>query len=134
MIGREKIKNAYALLIFIILLAFNLEAAAQVSDFASRLKIHVNASEVYGDSDLTNFPVLVQFTHPDLRTTSDGGFVTNTNGYDIVLTASDGVTILNHQIENYSSNTSEGILTFWVRFPVLQPLPILNFIYILEIA
>ena len=120
MIGREKIKNAYALLIFIILLAFNLEAAAQVSDFASRLKIHVNASEVYGDSDLTNFPVLVQFTHPDLRTTSDGGFVTNTNGYDIVLTASDGVTILNHQIENYSSNTSEGILTFWVRFPVLS--------------
>ena len=102
------------------MLAFNLEAAAQVSDFASRLKIHVNASEVYGDSDLTNFPVLVQFTHPDLRTTSDGGFVTNTNGYDIVLTASDGVTILNHQIENYSSNTSEGILTFWVRFPVLS--------------
>jgi hypothetical protein len=96
------------------------ELSAQLQNYSTRLKAHVNASEVYGASDLTNFPVLVELSHPNLRLLSDGGFVTNSNGYDILLTESDGITTLSHQIENYSSNTTLGTITFWVRFPTLS--------------
>lgn len=70
MINREKFKNAYAFITCISMLAFNLDATAQISDFASRFKIHINTSEVYGNADLTNLPFLVHFKHPDLRNAS----------------------------------------------------------------
>ena len=38
----------------------------------------------------------------------------------ILLTESDGITTLSHQIENYSSNETLGTITFWVRFPTLS--------------
>jgi hypothetical protein len=93
-------------------------AVAQVPGYSQRLKHHVNATEVFGTSDLTNFPVLISLTSKRLRHTSSGGEVENINGYDIIFTSDDGSTILSHQIEDYDDTT--GKIVFWVRFPTLS--------------
>ncbi len=110
------------LLIYSFLTAFVLFAAqdvtAQLSGFSYRLKFQVNASQVEGTSDLTNFPVLVSLTDNDLRSVGNGGRVESANGYDIAFTAANGSTILSHQLESY--NAATGAIEFWVRFPTLS--------------
>lgn len=96
------------------------QSFAQLSGYNQRLKGHVNASEVFGASNLTNFPVLINIpANVRTRHTSSGGEVENINGYDIRFTSADGSTILSHQIESYSPTTGE--FEFWVRFPSLSP-------------
>jgi hypothetical protein len=76
-------------------------------------------AKVSGASDLANFPMLVNITSDnDLRTVANSGHVENTNGYDIIFTAADGVTKLDHQLEKYTNNTGE--LVAWVRVPNLS--------------
>ena len=60
---------------------------------------------------LTNFPVLVSITDTDLKNYA------STTGADILFTASDGKTKLNHEIESYNSTT--GVLLAWVQIPSL---------------
>jgi PKD repeat protein len=62
---------------------------------------------------LTDFPILINFT-------SDADLAARamSNGYDILFTASDGVTKLPHQIEQYTS--SSGALHAWVKVPYLN--------------
>ena len=79
-----------------------------------RQAITINASEV-GSTTLSNFPVLINMTSTNLKFSGSGGDVQNANGSDILFTASDGTTKLNHQIENYSSST--GNLVAWVNVP-----------------
>ena len=109
------IKSGILLIIFWMSLDI---AVAQLPGYTQRIKGHVNATEVYGTSDLTNFPVLISFTSTRLRHTSSGGEVENINGYDIIFTSADGSTILSHQIEDYDDTTGE--IVFWVRFPTLS--------------
>ena len=75
----------------------------------NRKTITVNAGQVSGT--LTNFPMLYSVT--------DGNLVGNTqaSGNDILFTASDGVTKLNHEIESY--NAATGQLVAWVNVPSL---------------
>mgnify|MGYP001627774361 CR=1 FL=1 len=91
---------------------------SQVTGYTNRLKGQVNSSQVSGSSDLNNFPVLMSFTLPILRSTGNGGNVQNVNGYDIIFTAANGSTILSHQLESYNSAT--GAIEIWVRFPTLS--------------
>ncbi|HPJ60174.1 MAG TPA: DUF2341 domain-containing protein, partial [Bacteroidales bacterium] len=70
-----------------------------------------------GSQDLSDFPVLVSLTDPDLRVVSSDGHVENINGYDIIFTDADN-NKLDHQIERYVSSTGE--LVAWVRLPVLS--------------
>lgn len=105
----------------ILLLLFwmpNSTAIAQLPGYNNRLKGQVNATQVSGTSNLSNFPVLISFTNNAFRHTSSGGFVENINGYDIVFTTANGSTIMSHQIEEYNPTTGE--LVFWVRFPTLS--------------
>lgn len=68
---------------------------------------------------LTNFPVLVSETSDvDLKTTANGGKVTNSSGYDIIFTDSSEVTKLNHEIERYIATTGE--IAMWVKVPTLS--------------
>lgn len=110
------IKSGILLIVFWI---SSVAVHAQLSGYTQRLKGHINASEVYGTSDLSNYPALLSFTATQLRHTSSAGFVENLNGYDIVFTAADGSTLLSHQIEEYDPTTGE--ITFWVRFPTVSP-------------
>lgn len=89
---------------------------AQLPGYSNRLKLQVNASQVIGDTDLTNFPVLISVTLSDLA--SGAGIVQDAQGDDIVFTAANGSTILSHQRESYNSGT--GAIEYWVRFPSLS--------------
>ena len=64
---------------------------------------------------LTDFPVLISLT-------SDAGLAAyaQDNGNDIVFTASNGVTKLDHEIEQFDGNT--GKLVAWVRVPSVSSL------------
>tara|TARA_R110002124_G_scaffold286310_1_gene466825 strand:- start:200 stop:8185 length:7986 start_codon:yes stop_codon:yes gene_type:complete len=95
-----------------------IDSYAQLSGYTNRFKGQVNASQVPGTSNLTNFPVLLSFPLNDLRTTGNGGFVQDAQGDDITFTAANGTTILSHQRESY--NPATGAIEFWVRFPTLS--------------
>ena len=68
---------------------------------------------------LTNFPMLFSVTDSDLRFTGSGGKVASSTGADIIFTKSDGTTLLNYEIESYSSTTGNTIA--WVNIPSLSP-------------
>ncbi len=60
----------------------------------------------------TNFPVLLNTTDTGLKTNALA------NGNDIMFTAADGVTKLDHELGSYTSST--GALIAWVRMPTLS--------------
>jgi hypothetical protein len=68
---------------------------------------------VSGSAALTNFPVLVSVTDSNLQASAQS------NGNDILFTASDGVSKLPHEIEKYTS--SNGNLIAWVKVPSVSP-------------
>lgn len=77
--------------------------------------ITINSAQV-GGSTLTNFTVLVSGTYNYLAGTSNGGKVTNANGYDIIFTSdAAGQNLLSWEIETY--NTTTGAINFWVLIP-----------------
>jgi biopolymer transport protein ExbB len=93
----------------------------EVDSFAYYRYITIQSSEVA--ADLTNFPVLISITSPDIRTVSDGGHVESANGYDIVFSTSNNcgdLSRLKHQIESYSSNVTTGTLVAWVNVPFVS--------------
>ena len=92
---------------------------------AFRKTLTVNGGQVSG-GPLADFPFLFSTTDPDLRTTANGGRVTNANGWDIIfatsLTCADSTSCggnkLDHEIETY--NPAIGQLIAWVRVPSLD--------------
>ncbi len=75
------------------------------SDWILRKQITINGSEIL--ENLTNFPILLNFTDTDLRDDAQA------DGDDIVFTDTDETTQLSHEIEQYDA--SDGWLTAWVR-------------------
>lgn len=106
---------------FILLIFFVLSFAdivAQPFGYSYAKQITIQSSQVSGTANHSNFPVLISVTDANLRTTANGGHVTNSNGYDIIFTSSDCMTQLNHQVESY--NPATGLYIAWVRVPVLS--------------
>jgi RHS repeat-associated protein len=95
-----------------------LDAQSWSSGYAFRRAITIDHTKV-PNTDQANFPVLVSGTFPFLATISNGGNVTNPNGYDIVF-ASDaaGTTILPFEQESYSAST--GTINYWVQVSSLS--------------
>jgi hypothetical protein len=62
---------------------------------------------------------LFSVTDVDLKSASNGGQVAQANGNDILFTALDGVTKLNHELNSYQA--SSGTVTAWVQVPALSP-------------
>ena len=62
--------------------------------------------------------MLVSVTDANLATVANGGSVGKSNGNDILFTASDGASKLNHEIESY--NAATGQLIAWVNVPTLS--------------
>lgn len=85
--------------------------------YSFKKSVTINSSMVSGSSDLTDFPVLIRITDPQLRSVPEGG-VQNSNGYDIRFTYQDDVSFLDHEIEYYDETTGEYV--GWVRLPVLS--------------
>jgi hypothetical protein len=74
--------------------------------------ITVNNGQVSGTQ--SGFPMLVSFTDTDLKTVGNGGFVQNSNGYDIGFYSDIGLTTkLNWETELYTATT--GVVVYWVN-------------------
>lgn len=107
------------ILLSVLIFGSALFSQSAVCSYKYRKRITFDPVKVSGPSDLTNFPALISITTDnDLRTVANSGHVENSNGYDIVFTAADGITLLNFQMENYTSTT--GLYTAWVKIPVLS--------------
>jgi hypothetical protein len=99
--------------------------------FAYHKSITVQAGQV-SNGPLTNFPMLVSVTNPNLATVVNGGHVASYNAgtndpWDIIFEAQDDTTCggsgtspckLNHEIEAYNPMT--GQLVAWVRVPSIN--------------
>jgi hypothetical protein len=90
-----------------------------VCSYKYRKRITFDATKVGGSVDLIDFPALIDIgSDNDLRTVANSGHVENNNGFDIVFTAADGVTLLEFEMETYTANT--GKYTAWVKVPRLS--------------
>ncbi len=88
------------------------------SGYANRRSITIDHTKV-PNTDQTNFPVLISGTYSYLATTSNGGNVTNSNGYDIIFTSdAAGLNVLPFEQESY--NASTGAVNYWVQVPTLS--------------
>jgi hypothetical protein len=85
--------------------------------WAYRKSITVDHTKV-SNTDQAYFPMLVSLTDPSLKDTTNGGKVTNSNGYDIIFTSNNGSTKLDHEVEKYIPSTGE--LKAWVKIPILS--------------
>jgi len=71
------------------------------------------------NTDQTNFPLLFSGTYSDLATTTNGGAVTNSNGYDIIFTSDPyGTNILPFEQESYNPTT--GAVIYWIQVPTVS--------------
>jgi len=84
-----------------------------------RKLITIDKTKVSGSGTLPNFPLLISSTDTDLKTTGNGGKVTDADGDDIIFTSSDGTTKLDHEKEKYTASTGEYI--GWVKLPSISP-------------
>ncbi len=80
--------------------------------------ITINPSVVTGTNSLSNFPLLIKTTDVNLRSKSNGGFVEDENGYDIIFTTDACASPMSYQVEKYDPVTGE--LICWVRIPSLS--------------
>jgi hypothetical protein len=81
------------------------------SAWSNRKKITIDNTKVSGTSH-SSFPVLVSITDADIKAKAQA------DGDDILFTATDGTTKLDHEIEDWDSGT--GVLVAWVRVPTLS--------------
>jgi len=101
------------LLILFLFSGFIASGQNPVCSFEYKKTITINGSQISGS--LTNFPILISHTDPDLATSA--GKVTNANGFDIIF-ADDNGQPLNFQMETYNAATGE--YTAWVQIPALN--------------
>ena len=79
----------------------------------TRQQIIINSNQI--PSTLYNFTVLISINSPDLNSSA-----IQSNGNYTSFTSSDGVTLLNHEIESFSNDITGGNLVAWVRIPTLS--------------
>lgn len=102
------------------LLAFQTPARAQAwpNGYSFRRIVTINHTKV-PNTDQSSFPFLFSGTYSDLATTSNGGAVTNSNGYDIIFTSdAAGASILSFEQESYNATT--GAVSYWVKVPTVS--------------
>ena len=94
------------------------EAQGWSNGYAYRRVITIDHTKV-PNTDQTNFPFLFSATYSYLAITSNGGGVTNANGYDIIFTSdASGTSTLAFEQEGY--NASTGAVNYWVKVPTVS--------------
>lgn len=96
-----------------------LSAVSPPAGFGFMKCITIDNAKVSGTSNLTDFPVLVSIQNDAaLKTTANGGQVTDDQGDDLVFYAPDLTTRLESEVEQYDGVM--GTLIAWVRLPELK--------------
>ncbi len=90
---------------------------AFLANYCFRKLITVDAANVSGASDLTDFPLLVSLVDPDIRNVANNGQVENISGFDITFTDASN-NVLDHEIESYDANS--GTYVAWVKVNTLS--------------
>ncbi|MFO7669135.1 MAG: DUF2341 domain-containing protein, partial [Bacteroidales bacterium] len=104
--------------LLLFLLALPQLGAQWLDGYCYRKQITIQESKIPDGYDLTDFPVLINISSDnDLRDESFGGYVNNSNGWDLVFASSTGVQ-LDHDVELYDRTTGEFIA--WVKIPILD--------------
>ncbi len=85
--------------------------------WTNRKRITIDHFKVSGGSNLSNFPVLLNFTDSNLATTANGGKAASGSG-EFIITSSNGTTSLPYEIETYSATT--GQFVGWVNVTTLS--------------
>ncbi len=75
-------------------------------------------TNINGGSDLSDFPLLVSISSPDLATTMYGGMLCSPLGFDFLFTNGAETRELAYEIDQYVAST--GTLISWVRVPLLS--------------
>ena len=83
---------------------------AFLTGYTKRKKITIDNTKV--DATLENFPVLVKLTND-----AQIGAVSNSDGFDIRFTSSDGTTLLKYERENFAIASDLATANFWVKIP-----------------
>ncbi|MBW1788482.1 MAG: DUF2341 domain-containing protein [Deltaproteobacteria bacterium] len=104
-----RLRSVLALFIVLFLFPTLAQAAWYDSGWSYRQKITILST--LADADLSNFPYLVKITDAANPLFADAQI----DGDDILFTAADGTTKLNHEIEKYNPATNE--LYIWVQVP-----------------
>jgi hypothetical protein len=86
-------------------------------DFKWRIPLEVDQAKL-SEETLYNFPLMVSITNPDLRSVAHGGKVVSNEGNDIYFTSSDGISVLDFEVEKYNPQTGECLA--WVRMDSLN--------------
>ncbi|MDX9970596.1 MAG: DUF2341 domain-containing protein [Candidatus Gracilibacteria bacterium] len=94
----------------------NADASWYDADWKYRQKITLNNSQIVGNE--SSFPLLVNTTQNALKSIWSGGRMGKVNAGDLLFTAADGTTKLNHEIEKYVFNTGE--LVAFVKIPQIN--------------
>ena len=104
--------------VLLLLMALPEMSGQWLPGFGFRKEIPIPDGNIYGSGTHTNFPVLIDIEHDDLRSVSNGGLVVSEDGWDIVFSDADGTTLLNHEIEAYYPD--DGRIIAWVQVPELD--------------
>ncbi len=98
---------------------FFLNAFPQWLDgYKYRIPISVSSISLSVSSDLLDFPLKIDFESGRIKTQSNGGQLMHENGWDIRFTASDGISLLDHDMD--SQDVVNGRILAWVRIPNLS--------------
>ncbi|MEQ8473588.1 MAG: T9SS type A sorting domain-containing protein [Marinoscillum sp.] len=80
--------------------------------------ITIDNSQVSGSSDFVDFPVYITFTDPDFRSTANGGYIQNSNGYDIKLMLNSCRCWIDFIIHSFDATT--GAMELYASVPALK--------------
>ncbi len=105
-------------------------AARAEAAYTYRMAITIDRTRIgtsTGATTLSNYPLLLDITSANLKSSGGGAHVTSSNGYDISFQGADTTTcggpstcIFNYEIESYTSTGSSGHVIAWVNIPVLK--------------
>lgn len=101
-----------------IALLCGLHTFAQPYGYQYSRTITINPTMVSGSSPLSNFPVLIDITSPDLRSTASGGHMGTVEGWDLYFSGSDCTAGYPYEIDSYDPAT--GHLRVWVQMPSIS--------------
>jgi len=121
--SKNQKKSLMSFLKKILIFGLFLVSAGEISGqwlagYSYRKEITIDAGQVFGTTDLVDYPFLVSLIDPDLRSVFHGGLVFSDNAWDIRFTENDGTTLLDHEVELFTATNGEFVA--WVRIPVLS--------------
>ena len=89
-----------------------------LAEYKFRKQISISPELLPSKGHLSDFPIMVSLQDNDLKSVTNGGKMISDKANDIRFTKSDGISLLDYEIERYNSATGE--LVAWVKMDSLS--------------